>query len=352
MSNEYLVHFWKIVCQLTFVLLLHTEGFTQSLSCDINLKSFRVNNDQINSDPDFTGKAHLAANPKTGQWRVDYIDNNQKFACTYRDFILEKPNYDGTNAWYIISPVERGYPIDLDFDERLIWFAYCGKDYLREREGQPVVLLYGDTRSDPSVYGCRMTTKWRSDIDLCPQAANFTFDADLFQENVKQLSIQPSGTFLDDRQKQVEQFSSNHTNGQLIATFKVLRWADNLQIGIPIKWEYNLYWYGQNMVRCIGEADNVKTTETEVVLPNLPLAAKITDKRVRSVSKGINNSIYLLTDGNIPNVQGVDLSKAMRMAPRTSSQTPPNSAKIRVFFILIMIAVGIIPLVIYMRKKA
>jgi len=197
-----------------------------------------------------------------------------------------------------------------------------------------------------------MTAKWRSDIDLCPQDANFAFDADVFQAGVKQLSFQPPGTFLSDRLKQVEQFLSNHTNGQLIATFKVLRWADNLQIGIPIKWEYNLYWYGQNMVRCIGEANNIKTTETAIASPNLPLAAKITDKRVRSVSKAINNAIYLVTDGNIPNVEGVDLSKAMRMAPKTSLELTPKLSKDRVFFILVMIAVGIIPLVIFLRRKA
>ena len=341
------------LCRSGILIVLSGDSLAQTLTCDLSLKSFRVIEGRTSSEPEFSGNARLTSDTKTGLWRVDYNDNGLKFACAYRDFILAKPNYSGTNLFYIISPTERGYPLDLDFDERLIWFAYCGRSVVRGSEGEPVPLLYGDTRTDSSVHGCRMRAEWRADSDLCPEVAKFLFAKDLFQVGIEQLSIEPPGDYLDDRLKQADRFLKHHENGQVIGKFQVLQWTDNLPYGTPIEWEYNLYWYGQNMIKCVGKAANIRFTDERIQLPDLSSTTKIVDKRVRSASKGINHSIYSITNGNVPDVHDVDVGRDVRSVQRTRSlnSQPSKSGKLRAFIISTIIAAGLIPLAIYLRSK-
>jgi len=331
-------------------LLLISSAQAQSFTCDVSLNSFRVNNDVTDAKPDFSCKAHVTVDCKNAQWVIDYIDNNQKFACSYHDFILDKPKHTGTNAWYMASPIVDGYPIDLDFDQRLIWFTYCAKDYLRKKQGQPVILPFGDTRLDCYVHGCRMNAQWHSDIDSCPETATFDYDRDLFQKGIKQLSSEPAGSFLNNREVQFNNYIQYHTNGQTIAAFKVTQWASVANMEIPTAWQLDLYWYGQHSFICIGTAENIKAIEGEIQLPSIPQKALITDKRVRNAALALNSVRYMITNGQIPKVDDIKLSKSS--GNNNFEQMPPNLRTVRIIFIGLFLMTGIAPLAFwYFGKK-
>lgn len=321
----------------------------QTFTCDVNLNSFSVNNNVTDAKPDFSGKAHVTADYKNAKWIIDYIDNGQKFACSYFDYILEKPNHNGTNAWYIVSPVVEGYPIDLDFDQRLIWFAYCAKDYLQKKQGQPVIIPFGDTRLDCYVHASRMEAKWRSNADLCPETVQFNFDQDLFKKGVQQLTLEPPGSFLNNREIQFNHYIQYHTNGQTVAVFRVTQWTNIEGVSIPSAWQFDLYWYGEHSFICMGTADNIKAVERIIEPPDISPRTLITDKRVRNVASRINSVRYKLTNGVIPTLDGIKLSK--NIAHDNFAQMPPNLRKIRIVLVSVIFITCIIPLAFWCYKK-
>jgi hypothetical protein len=334
-------HFLWVLVLLNSLPILNTQA--QSFTCDVSLNTFRFNNNVAEVKPDFSGKARVTVDCKNAQWVIDYIDNNQKFVCSYHDFILDKPNHTGTNVWYMVSPVVDGYPIDLDFDQRLIWFTYCARDYLRMKQGQPVVLPFGDTRFDCYVHGCRMNAQWHSDRDSCPETATFDYDRDLFHKGVKQLSYEPTGSFLNNRESQFINYIQYHTNGQRIAAFKVTRWASVANMEIPTAWQLDLYWYGQHSFVCIGTAENIEAVEGEIKLPSISTKASITDKRVRNEALALNSVRYTIANGQIPKVDDIKLSKSI--SNRGFCQMPPDLRIVRIVFIGLFLATGIVPLV-------
>jgi hypothetical protein len=341
----------SLVCPVLLVmgLLWMTSAKAQSFSCDVQLRSFRINNTVIDTKPDFIGNAHIIVDYNNAEWVINYVNNNQKFACSYFDFILEKPNYTGTNSWYMASSVVDGYPVDLDFDQRLIWFAYCARDYLHRKQGQAVIIPFGDTRLDCYVHGSRMYLNWHSSMDLCPEIARFGFDADLFQKGIRQLSWEPPGSFLNTREEQITRYIGHHTNDQTIAVFSVNTWTELQKMNIPSAWQLDLYWYGQRSFTCIGTADNIKVLEGKIALPILPRTTFITDKRVRNASLEINSVRYFITNGVIPSVNDVKL--ATLTGNVNFAQMPPNLRNVRIVILGLLLALGMTPIAFWFFTK-
>jgi hypothetical protein len=326
------------------------NGNSQSFSCDIALTCSRIDNETIETKPDFTGNLHLDMDYSSGKWSMNYSDNNQKFVFYDGNFILERPNYNASNAWYIVSSPNDSYPIDLDFDQRLVWFIYCAKNYLLQRQGQPVILPFGDARADSYVHGCRFNGKWLSDSQSCPDTAEFSFDSQLFQDGIKQLSFESDATYLKDREKQFMDYSHGNTNGEVLARFQVTEWADAGGLKIPTAWNLDLYWYAMHSFQCTGTARNIQINHETVNFPVLSKIAVITDKRVRNAGFAINSVHYQITDGQIPkSIQDIKIPKSS--VNNNFTQMPPDLKKTRAFFTILILATIIVPLPFLLRRK-
>lgn len=343
-------HFLAVFLSLTTLQFVVSNSYAQTFTCDVSLSSYRVKGNVANSNPDFNCKARVTVDSKSAQWIVDYVDNGQKFACSYPNFILEKPNYTGiTNEWRMISLTVDGHPVDLDFDQRLIWFTYCARDYLRERQGKPVVLPFGNARLDCYVHGTRLDAKWRSGNDLCPETARLTFDSDLFKNGVNQLSSEPPGAFLNDREAQFIRYIGFHTGGQTVASFKVTEWITLENLNIPSAWQLDFFWYGNLSFTCKGTANNAKILDGKLSLPSIPQNSLITDKRVRNTALRINSVQYAITNGQIPTLADIKLPKTVR--DTDFAQMPPDLRTPRRVIITMLVATGLSPLAFWFYKN-
>lgn len=64
-------------------------------------------------------------------WHIEDLSRMGRHAYTASDYIVDTNFTVSTNSPVLqISQLQDGYPIDLDADQRLIWFAYCAKQYL------------------------------------------------------------------------------------------------------------------------------------------------------------------------------------------------------------------------------
>ena len=210
-----------------------------------------------------------------------------------------------TKSWFFVSTAKEGYPINLDGDERLLWFAYCASSYIRKNERKPVAIPFSEARIFPFVNGCRMHARWRSDADICPEEVTFVYDLKSFKDGIKELSFEPPGDFLDRRDKTYRLFIDNHKDGDVIAVFKVSQWRQVGDIGIPHLWELVFSLENSpiiNGMRCVGRTEDATNTADLVQLPLLPQVAEITDSRVRDVLPRMNYITYKISNGIIPKV--------------------------------------------------
>lgn len=258
---------WKFItrigCLLWSVPFISAQEARPAISISLHakLQGFNVQNGAALEPAQFTAKARIDSDPTSGKWLIQYVDNGEKYVCSFRDFILAKPAYDGSNAWYMVSDYVEGYPVDLDPDERLLWFVYCAKDYLRNRQGQPVVLPTGDTRLDCYTWGCRLTMEWQSEGSLCPASGKFTFDPVLFKKGLENLELGPDSTYLRQREKRCEQYLNNHALGQTVAEFTVQGWTNSAGMQIPVGWTLDFYWYGKIFYTYVGATERFEAVE-------------------------------------------------------------------------------------------
>jgi hypothetical protein len=318
---------------------------SQTLSCDVALQGFTVKKGEVADKPDFDGKVRLVTNQRSKQWLIQYLNYNEKFACTYEKWVLEKPNYSGSNKWYMILPLIDGCPLDLDPDERLLWLTYCAQDYLKARENKQAVLPAGDSRLDSYVHGCRLHTEWHSDQAIAPQRIRFAFDESFFRKGVQELALEPAGSYLVQRESRFQRFLAGHTNGQLMGEFKVQEWKSAGGMEIPVDWTFDCFWYGNLFYRYTGKADNLEVSSSVSNFPNVSQIASITDKRVRDVALGINKLNYTITNGHIPTLEEVKFQRR----PTGYTQMPPDIRKTRQIFITLIALAFVIPAVVWVK---
>ncbi len=312
-----------------------------TLSCNLKLRFVRAD-----GSLDFNGNAQLVADLDSGSWLISYFDNNQKFAYNNGSMVIEKPNRSGANSWYIVSSTVDTCPVDLDSDYRLIWFAYCAKTYIQQHQGKPVVLPFGDTRLDDYVYGTRMKANWPSHSALCPAVVDFGFDRRSFDRGIKNLTFEPAGSFLNDRENQIATYGANSTNNQIIATFAVQQWTNAGDIQIAARWRLDLLLYSKPALICYGDAHDFQVTSQKIAAPRLSESCLITDKRI--MGNGINSVRYNITDGKIPSLADIRI-------PRISNPTyqmPPNQKAIRAVMVSLLAIVLVAPVIVLLYKKS
>ena len=299
----------------------------------------QVESTSVKGDTLFMGRATVLVDQPRLYWRIEYKDQGQKWVCYHDGMVVEKPYCANcTNAWYIVSEAWHGCPIDADYDVRLLWFTYCARDVLKQRAGSPVPLPWGSSRHEPWVHACRLKAHWRTDRDVAPENAVFVFDPETYVQALDALSFESTQHTVAHRRAAFQQFLLGHTNNQIVARFDVEEWIEAGGQGIPLRWRGELYWFGRPVLRSRGSTTSVRLTGKKNAGCDIEKVARITDKRVRLASLGMDSVIYEVEDGVIP-PRAVALQRALAGQDRGS--VPPvntrDPAKVRTWFVVSLI---------------
>lgn len=322
-----------------------------ALVFDVNLDFYRV----PQASPEASYRIAFSVASEGNKWRLDYRENPGRFSAANEGYVIEKPDYQAGEEWRIISPLSEGNPIDLDQEQRLVWFVYGAKKYIQARIGLPVVLPFGDARLDGYAHGCRAEGKWRLPEDICPEYVEFLFDRALYTKGVQQLSWLDNNNSLEQRRKSFDQFLAGHTNGMVIGTLLVSAYTNAAGLGIPASWEFQLNWYGSLLYRCVGRTLSVRQADN-IEAVTIPSIVKITDKRVRSENIPIDSVTYSLTNAaQIPNVEDVVVQKQVQHLtpsdPRGFSRMPRHLPRPR-WPVVAMLCITIsLPIILWIRSK-
>lgn len=323
------------------------------LEFEADVELYRVT-DAGRRNLEISSKSAVSVDVENQTWQIRMLEPRAKFADKYHDFILEKPDYTGSEPWFIVSSDLNGYPIDLDQDQRIVWFVYCATRYLRARDKEPVPLPFGDARRDQYVHGCRINMRWRSDVDICPEQASFAFDRSLYDRGADEMTVEPAGDYANERDRSARFYRDNHTNGQVVVFFGISEWDSASTWGVPKSWWLDLNWYGKAAYRCNGRTTSVRTGNA-ISMADLPRQASITDKRVRDVGKRLNTVRYIATNAAIPSL---DDPQVTRLLPKY--RVPDNLLSTehrremgrtgRVFVLGLLVLTVCAPLVWFVRK--
>lgn len=194
---------------------------------DAILRIGQVQSTTMKEDTVFTGRATVLVDQPRQYWRIEYKDHRRKWMCYHDGVLIEKPYcVSCTNAWYIVSEAWDGYPMDADYDVRLLWFTYCARDFLKQRADSPVPLPWGSTRHEPWVHGCRLKPSWRAERDVAPENAVFVFDAEAYARALGAVSFESAHQAVAHRRAAFQQYLQGHTNNQIVARFEVEEWIE------------------------------------------------------------------------------------------------------------------------------
>jgi hypothetical protein len=262
---------------------------------------------------------------------------------------------DTTNRYSWVSYEKEGYPIEFPGDIRLFWFVYCANSYLHKNNGKPVIVPFAESRVFAYLHSCRMEASWRSDKDLCPQYAKFVYDYVSFTNGINELSFEPPGNFLEQRDNDYKVFVKYHTNGDVVAEFKVSSWQQVGEIGIPALWQFDVdMWHRPGMI-CMGRTLAVTNVATDVQLPTLEPVELVTDSRVRAVLPGLNSTSYKVTNGILPSVSSLTSDHpigARSVGVVATTASAAGLGRPRIAFLLIMALLVCGPLLfLFLPKK-
>lgn len=247
------------------------------------------------------------SDPETQIWRIDdtrdFRSELPRGAYKSGDLVIIKTGIKTAQGLEHlgVSSVIDGYPLNLQWADRLIWFVYCARDYLLEHNQKPVIVPRGDVQTDFDAHGCRANIQWRSHRDLCPVQVDFIFENKLFEQSIQHLKLEPPGRYLDNRRREIEAYKRRVTDGGLVARFRVTEWGETANWGVPHRWRLEVF-RGDRMTRTFDGITEGVSEIAAVELPITPERASISDFRFRSVALGRNALPYLITDGNIPGV--------------------------------------------------
>ena len=301
---------FSLICCATLSLLaflLPSVVNAKTLEYRVALDYFRIPpRPESGTGPENSFEADIMMDTNTGQWSINYLKatSNLKFVGTYPDYILSLVYMaDHDESCSVLTP-QNGYPTDLDGDERLLWFTYCAKNYIRKNEGQSVIIPFSEPRIFCYVDGCLMNAHWRSDADICPDDAKFTYNLSVFTNGIKVLTFEPPGRFIESRERQYKGFIDSHKDGDVVAEFKVSEWQQVGNINIPHLWELDFWTWKTPPIphgmRCVGRTESAASTDNAVLLPRLPQVKQVSDYRVRDVLPKMNFISYTVSNGDLP----------------------------------------------------
>jgi len=233
-------------------------------------------------------------------WKIEDLSHPTTTAYRHNETIVHKLyTPERSTGLYEVSQFENEYPIDLQWDQRILWFVYCAGDFLREREGSPVILPFGDPRMDAYLHAIRMeNVTWREKNDICPEQAEFRVDLKLLDDAHQSLSFLPLGNVLTSRAEAISDLANVLTNGQVMAKLEVLVWTNWSNSGVPREWRILRFASSGKLNREYrGVLQNVSDLDSVAHLA-LTTPAEIVDKRVRG--GGVNSVGYVVADGSLP----------------------------------------------------
>ncbi len=301
--------------------------------------------------PDQVIRFRLESDQARHRWRIDDRTHSPKGAWTTDDYIVQNTGTTPRGKQSLIaSAYHDGYPIDLDWDERLLWFVYCATSYIKENEGKPVVIPHLDARLDLNVHGCRLKSRWGSPHALVPEHADFLFDQSVFKNSVELLEFKTPGDVLDIRERLYRNTSAAYTNGNVRAVIEVSSWKQVANMDIPEHWKLLQWERGDLAYLTVGNVDSASTL-TEVATPLVQDGAWVTDKRVRTLGAKVNFVGYTTTNGNIPSATSPHVRKLIsRIAQDQYYVLPPNLRAKRVLFGIALSVLMLLPLVTYFLR--
>jgi len=325
------------------------NSYSGVLAIDVDLDYYRI----PATTPENSFKITFYTSANREEWRIDYRDKPSKFAATFHDCVIESPSYTGGPQWRIVSPRVSGVPVDLDAEQRMVWFVYAGSKEL-DGQGTPLPVPFGDARLDAYVHGCRAFAM-RGSSENSPARFEFRFDKELLRKNVDELAWLDDPEDLESRRRSFEQFAAGHTNGATVAALLVSDLEMFEGVAIPNSWEFVLNWYGAPAFRCTGHV--LKTRLVQSMPPvTIPPIVRITDKRVRSTTMPVDNVNYMLTNASkIPDLQDQVVRKTVQRFtpadPRSFARMPRHTRSTRWFMIGVLCTVSSLPLVIFLGLK-
>lgn len=342
----------KIKSKLSIVILLlcisigSSQG--QKLAFEGYFESryvYNSNSSTVEQSSKFSGEVDFQAKA----WHIDDLNNPPRTAFTFSNILLSRDIFiNATKMQYEASLPQDGYPIDLDSDQRLVWFVYCAKNYLTPKNGQPVILPYGEPRQDLETHACLIKAQWHSDASICPSEIQFIVDQNVMRSGIQQLSYESPGGFLDEREKRIQNLFQWMPEGSTNAEFTVTTWTNIGEIEIPQNWQFRTFFQG-NVVRiCTGGTYSAKLTD-HIVLPILPQVTEIRDKRARNFVPGVNTIIYKINNGQLPGKDEV-IQMAVQRRPEYSAVTAPPLGRTRAVFICMILITLVVPPILLIRK--
>jgi hypothetical protein len=248
-----------------------------------------------------------------------------------QEFLPDRTSY----RFFRLSLLQAGYPVDLDWDQRLVWLLYCGRDYLHKNDGKPIPQPRGDVRRDFEVATTIGKCEWAQTNDVSPQQLKFIYNPQLLDNATAMMSFEPQGDYLNERRRAFTAFKSLPPN-TLLAQLSVLEWTNAGSFRLPLHWRFVTYDLGnqrinreyEGVLRSISRIEQISRVDLSGTI-------KVSDLRLRDINLEVNEGGYSITDGNIPSVSRARLLAGL--TGRTASGhklMPPNDGSKRTFWIL------------------
>lgn len=206
------------------------------------------------------------------------------FAFCDTENIYEVLDHRGGRPTAVVT--EAGYPTDLPWDKRLVWFSYSGEAGAFHARGG-LLPPFGDIRSDVLPNGAFMDARWGSAGGAAPERAVFRFSSDCLKTNVQNLRLLPVGKDLEDRDKEIRQLRKTFPEKAVLAEYRVLAWTNAGQVLLPARWVLRKCAPDQ---RPYYEIEGWVTGVGLIAPPQFPkpkTGTRVLDVRFRDVRRGI-----------------------------------------------------------------
>jgi hypothetical protein len=336
---------------------LAASGAIPAFVCEGYIESKNVSGGRQVPVIDARVEYRVENNPATGTYSIVDLKSPPRAAYTHADDLIDMMvvrSATETNERTVVQvsrPLD-GYPVDWDWDQRVLWFTYCATDYLRDREGKHVIIPGGDPRHDAHVAACRASMLWRSEEDISPTNVVFRIDWELLTQAPNAFKLQPPGRTLNEREDRFQALMQVLKEGQMMARFQVKKWISFEKINVPEEWVLERFDSSERVARIYeGKTTSIKPLSRNPSV-TIPETAEVVDKRVRSISDGINYVTYSISNGQILELKSPDLGAlTARRVSKNMYVRPPDLWRKRALFIALITVILLSPLAVMLVRQ-
>ena len=325
---------------------------------------FQLEGNMIARDPIGADGQPLSTNESSFRLEVDYSKNpvawamwdkkTVRSATVQNDTVITEELLPGHMPYrfFRLSALDSGYPIDLDWDQRIAWFLYCAHDYLQTNQGKRILQPRGDPRRDFDVTAAVGAGKWLQPADIFPQELKFLFQPTLLESARALMTFEPTGDYLAERQRVYDAFKTIPPN-TVLAEFSVLAWTNVGSVRVPAQWNYKSYDTHAGHVNRQYEGalishkpiERLSTIDTAGII-------KISDLRLRNDRLQINKASFFMTNAAIPSIQEATMNTRLAdKLPSGQTRFPPDRKSQRAFWIAMLGLMTLIPILIIVGRK-